>query len=86
MLKCDCAEAFRPVCEHGQGLREGGTDEHDQKVYSCGRRYGGCDLVLADFVIRREITQSQRAVVQRGSGLHEQARQGWLGDRHAMHL
>jgi len=52
------------------GLREGGYDEHDQKVYSCGRRYGGCDLVLAAFVLRQEITQSKRAAVQRGSGLH----------------
>src|SRR5215469_8563459 len=63
-----------------------GTDEHDQKAYSCGRRYGGCDLVLADFVLRQEITQSQSAVLHRGSGLHGQARQGWLGGRHQMRL
>ena len=70
MLKSSPSGGVPASCEYGQGLREGGYDEHDQKVYSCGRRYGGCDLVLAVFVLRQEITQSKSAAVQRESGLH----------------
>jgi len=51
-----------------RAFARGVTDEHDQEVYSCGRRYGGCDLVLAAFVLGQE---SQREAVQRGSGLYE---------------
>jgi len=70
MLKSSLSGGVPASCEYGQGLREGGYDEYDQKAYSCDRRYGGCNIVLADFVLRQEITQSKRAAVQRGSGLH----------------
>jgi hypothetical protein len=72
------------VREHGQGLRKGGPMNTIRKFILAVVATAVATSFLPTSSFAKKSHKAK--VVHRGSGLHEKARQGWLGDRHEMHL